>query len=409
MRSRLLVACLRCAAVLLLGALAPSRATAVAIFESDDTPNVRAPATNPGWNNVGRVGSGSAVYLGNRWVITANHVGEGDLRLSDGRVMAEAVGSGIQLSNAGVFPFGSPDLRIFRLAEDPGLPAMSIDAAAPATGSQVMMIGAGTDRSPKLIGWRVTSSASGLAWSAQPLLESNVLGYNLGSTNTMRWGMNVVSAASNFNTTDFTQTFSTTFDFRGIPFEAQATPGDSGGGVFSYVDGQWDLSGLMIANQPLSNQPSNTITYGEQSTIVDLSAYRDQILSYLNKPDPLWQNQANYYDVSGNGTVTFGDVLILVNDILSNGVNGIHELSGSPTGTGHYLDVNGDDRVSTSDIQSVENQILKSRTATPAAAPLSEIAASPLSTSYLIPEPASGCLAAAAALLVGAWALRRRT
>ena len=57
---------------------------------------------------------------------------------------------------------GSPDLRMFRLAEDPGLPTLEIDAVRPAAGSTVMMIGAGRQRVPGLKSWRVSGSSNSL-------------------------------------------------------------------------------------------------------------------------------------------------------------------------------------------------------------------------------------------------------
>ena len=43
----------------------------------DGSQNTTAPADDPGFANIGIRGSGSAVYLGDGWVLTATHVGAG--------------------------------------------------------------------------------------------------------------------------------------------------------------------------------------------------------------------------------------------------------------------------------------------------------------------------------------------
>ena len=137
-------------------------AHAVAISTSTDAANLLAPADNPGWNNVARLSNASAVYLGNRWVITANHVSNAPVRFSDGRVFEIAPGTNVRLNNSGSLALlGSPDLKMFRLAADPGLPALQLGTATPGNGATVMMIGAGMDREPDIIGWEITSNALG--------------------------------------------------------------------------------------------------------------------------------------------------------------------------------------------------------------------------------------------------------
>jgi hypothetical protein len=380
-----------CAAV----PLAAAPATAVVIGPSFQALNIQQPANDPGWFNVGRVDGGSAVYLGNRWVITANHVGEGDLRLSDGRVLAEAPGSSIRLTNTGTTV--APDLRMFRILDDPGLPAMNLAAVAPGVGSQVMMIGAGVNRAPELLGWH----ASGGQWPEVPLPDANVAGYRVGSGNTMRWGLNTVSAASTFLTDSGTRAFQTTFDRFAVTFvgsaettmEAQATTGDSGGGVFYESANGWQLAGLMISTTSLTSQPSDAIIYGNRTNIADLSSYRQQIIDLMNRAAPAWQNQLNAYDVNGSGGVGAADVILLVNEILS---DGSRALTGSPEDSKHWLDVNGDNRLGTVDLQRVVNEILRANAAAADASPLTALADDGF---YNVPEPSSGVLALAAALI----------
>lgn len=384
------------ACAMLLAAALASPSTAVVISSANDAPNLVAPASNPGWSNVGRLSSASAVYLGNRWVITANHVSQGALRLPDGRQFDVSVGSDVRLNN-GPIPIGGPDLRMFRLAEDPGLAPLDIGETTAVAGDKVMMIGAGVDRATKLIGWQPVPSGSGFQWNEVPVQSATLQGHFLLDSAHLRWGINQVSSPTTFGS-DNTFSFATRFDRFGLPFEAQATTGDSGGGVFRDTGGAWELIGIMTSVQLLTSQPADTVAYGEHTDIADLTVYRQQILDLVNRDEPLWQNQANHFDVGGSGSVTPGDLLVLVNELLSKGP---HELSGAPGASDEFLDVNGDYNVTTSDAMQVINYLLSG-------ASLSSTAAAPGVT--LVPEP-SGAALAAWGLLVAAAArllVRRR-
>jgi Dockerin type I domain len=337
-----------CAALVVFAALA-APAGAVVISSANDAVNLLRPDSNPGWDNVGRVGNASGVYLGNRWVITANHVSGGSLRLSDGRTLAGSVGSSFQIQAAGGIL--NPDLRMFRLAEDPGLPSLSIASEAPTTGQEVMMIGAGLDREAQLHGWQPTSPQ----WSEVLLRNANVFGFSLSDTSHMRWGMNYVVSDSSFGSSDLTFSFGTRFDQTGIPFEAQAVLGDSGGGVFHRNEGTWELAGLMLSVQLAGNQPSGTAVFGDLTFIGDLAKYRDQIMEAINRADPLWQNQVNHFDVSRNGRVGPQDFLLIANELQRVGA---HSLTGAPGSSDLFYDVNGDNEITTLDALQIANALL---------------------------------------------------
>lgn len=382
----------RCTTALVLAAAFGAPAGAVVIATGSDGPNLVAPGNDPGWLNVGRIAGASGVYLGDRWVITANHVSSGALRLSDGREFAVSVGSDVRLSNPGN-SFGRPDLRMFRLAADPGLPSLEIAAAVPEIGSQLIMIGAGVDRAPRLLGWQ-----TGLVWNEVPLPFAGALGYSLASSSHMRWGVNLVGSGSSFGT-DQTYEFITRFDQQGIPFEAQAVLGDSGGGAFHFHDGAWELAGIMTSTRLLPGQPNGTVVYGDQTFVADLSVYSGQILDFINLDEPLWQNQVNHYDVSRSGRVEARDLLLLANELTS---AGSHELEGAPGAPDFLYDVNGDYRVTASDAQQLVNGLL-SGTVNPASA-----SASGAGTNF-VPEPSGAVLAACGLLfLVVAQAVARR-
>lgn len=372
------------AGLILLAVVARS-AQAVVVSTSNLPVTAVAPGDDPGWNNVAYLGNASAVYLGNRWVLTANHVGEGTIRLSDGREFIMAAGSGVQLNNTGISAIGSPDLRMFRLADDPGLPALQIDTVRPPFGTALYMIGAGRDRATGLDGWQVSGTGTATVWTPSGPPFANIYGYSLLSTSTMRWGMNEVSSNQiliNNNTVGF----STRFDHFSLPFEAQAVLGDSGGGAFRFVDDQWKLVGIMTAQQLMSNQPGATTVFGNSTQIADLATYRSQILGLVNRVDPAWQNQRNYFDVNGSGFVSPLDYLVIFNEITRSQP---HSLEGSPATGQPYYDVNGDGMISQLDALRIMNA-LTAGNANPAAASASALAAT--NDSVLVPEPATWVL-----------------
>ena len=335
----------------------------------------------------------SAVYLGNRWVLTANHVSDGSITLSDGRSFAMVPGSSRQLANTGSAAlFGSPDLKMFRLVDNPGLPSLTINDTRPGIRSTLMMIGSGRDAAPGFQGWQLTNGTNGFNWKPTALPLANATGFNLLPTSSMRWGTNDAAAGAIFANNN-TLAFSTTFDRAVGDYEAQAAPGDSGGGVFQKVDGQWQLAGIMVSQQLLSNQPSDTAVFGDQTYSADLAVYRAQIEDLVTRADSAWQNQANYYDVNRSGMVTGIDVLLIINDLTA---HGIHPVSGTPGAGKGLLDVNGDGQITGNDALRIINA-LQGKTA--------EVAAVNL-TSSLVPEPSSLALAAVAALTL--LAARRR-
>ena len=71
--------------------------------------------------------------------------------------------------------------------------------------------------------------------------------------------------------------------------EAQATPGDSGGGVFEQIGNSWYLVGLIdgLANVPMGAGPSdyeNNVWFGEQSFMADLAYYGPTITALTPEP-----------------------------------------------------------------------------------------------------------------------------
>ena len=193
--------------------------------------NTTAPADDPGFAHVGSPGVATVVYLGNGWVLTANHVGDTDVTLG-GVVYPRVPGSRVTFTN----PDSSvPDISAYRIDPHPDLPILPIRADTPADGTPVLMIGHGLDR-----GGPVT-------WEGHD-------GFVLLGTQSVRWGTNEIAGSG---TLGGDAAIATTFDAGATPHEAQAQYGDSGGPVFAKnAQNEWELAGIMFAIDVYEGQPS---------------------------------------------------------------------------------------------------------------------------------------------------------
>ncbi|HTF33322.1 MAG TPA: trypsin-like serine protease [Myxococcota bacterium] len=243
-------------AIALLGAV-PCHA--VLIASGDGTGNTSAPADDPGWANVGTRTTGlTVIYLGNGWVLTANHVGAGDVILA-GQTYSAISGSEHQLVNP---DSTQADLLLFQINGLPSLPFLPIATTPPTTTSVATEIGAGLNR------------GAATSWNG-------INGFFWGSGTTMRWGTAPVSQVGldiSLGGT-VTRTFVTEFTDVGVtPFPAQAAEGDSGGAAFVKVNGSWMLAGVLDAIDDYNGQPAGTALFGNHTYAADLSFYRNQIV-----------------------------------------------------------------------------------------------------------------------------------
>ncbi len=259
-------------------------AEAVVIDTLTGTGNTSAPPDDPGWANVGIRGIGTGVYLGAGWVLTASHVGGGEILLGSG-TYAMLPNSGFQLTNGGAAgKTAATDLYMYRLTTDPGLPAISIGQAAPAVGSAVTLIGAGRDRGAYLT-WSVNTTVTPFVWT-ETSASPNAAGYQELASRSMRWGTNTVESV-NWDAIDGLDVAGLRTDFTFSQFysnEAQAAVGDSGGGVFRKNGSVWELAGIMLGVGTYSGQPAGTAVFGNITAIADLSVYRSQIMQVVPEP-----------------------------------------------------------------------------------------------------------------------------
>jgi hypothetical protein len=257
--------------LLLLPLLCAQASLAVIIETGDGTGNTSAPSPDPGWDYVGRRGAPTAVYLGDGWVLTANHVGSGAVVL-DGISYPAVPGSETRISN----PDSSlADLIVFAISPYPAWPLLPIATTTPTVGTDVVLIGRGRDR--------------GLATSWDPNgppPPGPYAGYEWDTTRTIRWGTNQIASIPAAPVLD-TFSITTAFDAGATPHEAMAADGDSGGALFVDNGGSWELAGLMFAIAGYSGQPPETALYGNLTYSADLAFYRDDILDVIGLPEPV--------------------------------------------------------------------------------------------------------------------------
>ncbi len=203
-----------------------------------------APPNEQGFNYTGTVNGSSGVYLGkyngSYFVLTADHVGGGNFTLgSTSYTLVPSSYTQVQIGvDLGVFAITSADTTPLD-----ALTNLILSSITPLPTTQVNMVGygGGTKRG----GFNTVDSI-------QPLI------YSVGTNNYSETG------------------FITTFD--SAEGEAQATVGDSGGGVFrASASGAFELNGIMVVEG--TNGSGKPITGS-----VDVATYRTQILAAAPEP-----------------------------------------------------------------------------------------------------------------------------
>lgn len=244
-------------------------AHAVVITTGDGTGNTSAPPDDPGFDHVGDKGT-TGVYLGDRWVLTANHANATDIDFG-GTNYAAVAGTEVQLMTGAL----ASDLLIYRVWPEPPLPGVTLADSTPLVGETVTMIGRGNNRSIDKTYW------DGSWLEVIPPAAYMYEGWKQSPGRTIRWGTNEITLVGFDLTAAGTTSREFGVDFDDFVDEGQAVQGDSGGAVFVKRAGQWQLLGIMNLVSSFVGQPTKTEVFGNRTYSIDIPFYRDQILAVM--------------------------------------------------------------------------------------------------------------------------------
>ncbi len=317
------------------------------------TANTTSSGFNSVFYNVGYIGNGAAVYLGDGWMLTASHVNvplESGISAGFnipglGSQYYQVVNSVRITSQSGSYP-GTPDLQLVQLAQAPPLPSIfqTIPTSSPQTGTVATLVGGGRANGGPLYWNNATSSSSTInlgnssttafVGTPNPIISDTVwtngtmpsgtyqdAGFAWNGGSGIQWGESVISFVKNpaasqdiYNSNTFLTTFyNSTYDppansawapsvaAIGSNMAAVAS-GDSGGAAFVNTASGWRLAGMLAYvdqySRSQSGSPYPSTAYGDLSFSVDLSTYRNSILSVINST-ATWTGQAgNTWDTT---------------------------------------------------------------------------------------------------------------
>ena len=197
----------------------------------DNTRNTTAPASGAPWANVVQIGTNNAsgVYLGNGYVLTANHVGlVGSILINGISYTIDGSFTPLQISEAPDYV----DLKLFKII---GLPPLPVVQSLPLNFSATDL-----NVNCTIIGWGL---GKGTVITNQ--------GWNWGDNTTRaeRWGTNKTLSSATAVTpvagySYIYEALETNFNRSLGADTSEISSGDSGSGLFQQFGGVWKLSGI---------------------------------------------------------------------------------------------------------------------------------------------------------------------
>jgi hypothetical protein len=253
------------------------QARAIVFFSQGNDANLSSPAgLNLPWDNVVQMRStsgpiGSGVYLGNRYVLTAAHVAP----LTSVRV--GFVDYALDPSSA--VSIGTSDMKLVRLASDPGLGGVRLNSNPSADGGAAHLVGYGVGR------------------ASSSLLGSNPVTWGDSLTAIKRWGTNFVDGAIGAAlvggyTSDLLRT---QFNSNAGANEAALTIYDSGSALFRQIGSEWYLVGLgayvQNSGYSLASDESNP-NDSSDNFFIRISSYSNavDVIGGVSVPEPSSQS-----------------------------------------------------------------------------------------------------------------------
>lgn len=262
----------RIACLFATGLLLTLPAQAIILYGADNSANLTNPGTGLPFDSVAMVSdasgnntTGSAIYLGNGYMLTANHVTPGSHVTFDGVTFYQwdTSFSPVQI--------GTVDAKIFKLTSNPTVAAVQLYGGNQELTVPAAIVGWGLGRNPA-----VAINTASVAWGDT-------------STGDKRWGTNQVADFVNLVGGGYSYTGLRTVLGTGSANEAGATLNDSGSGLFQNIGGVWYLTGLTTG---VEDGTFGTSTFGNDSVatggtenfFVRISTYNGVITGLIPEP-----------------------------------------------------------------------------------------------------------------------------
>jgi hypothetical protein len=239
-------------------------AGAIVFFNQGNDANLTNPENGLPWDNVVQMRSdsgpiGTGVYLGNRYVLTAGHVGP----LTSVKVgFVEYL-----LDSSPAVAIGTADMKLVRLASDPGLNGVRLNTNPSEDAGDSYLVGFGVAR------------------DSSSILDSSWVKWGDSSTAIKRWGTNLVDGAiTEVQVGGYTsELLRTQFNSNAGVNEAALTIYDSGSALFRQIGGEWYLVGLGAYVQNSGYSLASTQFNSRDSD----DSYFIRISSYSNAVDQI--------------------------------------------------------------------------------------------------------------------------
>jgi len=251
-------------------------ANAIVFFSQGNDANLDNPGVGLPWDNVvqmrnesGPIGTG--VYLGNRYVLTAGHVGP---------LTSVKVGLvDYLIDSSPAVAIETADMKLVRLASDPGLSGVRLNINSSADVGASHLVGYGVGR------------------ASSSLLGSSPVTWGDSSTAIKRWGTNFVDGTRSAEevggyTSDLLRTqFNTNVGVN----EAALTIYDSGSALFRQIGSEWYLVGIgayvQNSGYSLASTQFNSIE-SDDNYFIRISSYVTavDVIGGVSVPEPSSQS-----------------------------------------------------------------------------------------------------------------------
>ncbi len=253
------------------------QARAIVFYSLGNEANLSSPAgLNLPWENVVQMRSdsgpiGTGVYLGNRYVLTAGHVGP---------LTSVKVGFvDYLLDSSPAVAIGRADMKLVRLASDPGLNGVRLNTNPSGDTGNSYLVGYGVGR------------------ASSSLLSSSPVAWGDSSTAIKRWGTNFVDGTRSAEQVGgyISDLLRTQFNTNAGANEAALTIYDSGSALFRQIGSDWYLVGLgayvQNSGYSLASFQFNS-TESDDNYFIRISSYSTavDVIGGVSVPEPSSQS-----------------------------------------------------------------------------------------------------------------------